>query len=112
MTVMMAGEIKESALKELLLASSINGATVFGQHGGFGVCIKCGSHDKMLITARGGERMFGSLDTAMQFLRRLGVLKFEVDASAFEPALLRSPRPDRSEAMKNTKTKPTQSDLW
>jgi hypothetical protein len=105
-------EIKEAALKELVDASSINGATVRGQHGGFAVCIKCGSNDKTLVTARGRARLFGSLDTAMGFLRRLGVFRFEVDASAYERALLRSPRPDRAEALKHTKTKLIQSKLW
>ncbi|QDZ29569.1 hypothetical protein [Noviherbaspirillum sp. UKPF54] len=108
----MGDEIKEAALKELAEASSINGVLVYGQHGGFGLRVKCGSTDKMLITAKGTARLFGSLDSAMEFLRRMEIFRFEVDASTYKRALLRSPRPDRAEALKQTRTRPTQSQLW
>lgn len=108
----MTFEIKEASLKELVAANSINGAVVIGQYRGFGISIRCGDNYKTLMTARGIARLFGSLDSAMAFLRRLGISRFEVDSTEYERALLRSPRPDRAKALKQTKTKLTQSKLW
>jgi hypothetical protein len=106
------GEIREAALKALIEANSISGASVYGQRGGFEVRIVCGPYSKTLVAARGGIRLFGSLDTAMAFLRRLGVFCFDVDTTTYEEALLRKPRPDRAAALRQTKTKLKQSDLW
>lgn len=103
--------IKEPALRELVAASVVRSATIVGQHGGFVVTVSYGAGDKTLATTRGGIRLFATLDTAGTFVRGLGLPRFEVDLTQYEPARLRKPRPDRAEALKRTRTKMQQSKL-
>lgn len=103
--------IKEPALRELVAASAVRSAMIVGQHGGFVVTVSYGSNERTLATTRGGIRIFVTLDTAGAFVRALGLPRFEVDLSQYEPARLRKPRPDRAEALKRTRTKMQQSKL-
>lgn len=103
--------IKEPALRELVAASAVRSATITGQHGGFVVTVSYGSGDRTLATTRGGIRLFATLDTAGAFVRGLGLPRFEVDLTQYEPARLRKPRPDRAEALKRTRTKMRQPKL-
>jgi len=100
--------IKEITLRELVEASSVRSACVVGQPGGFAVTVRYGEAEKMLASSRGDFRRFASLNTAAEFLRKLGIMKFEVDATNYEPGRLRAPRPDRAEALRRTRTKPKQ----
>ena len=103
--------IKERTLRELVEANSVRSACLVGQHGGFAVTVRYGIVEKTLSNARGETRVFASLNTATEFLRRMGIVKFEVDATDYEPGRLRKPRPDRAQALKNTRTRPTQGKL-
>src|SRR5581483_6219719 len=98
--------IKEPMLRELIQTSLAIGATVTGQEKGFSVVVKIGNNGtKLLATSRGEVRLFASLDTAGQFIKNVGLSKFEVDMNGYEKGRLRKPRPDRAEAMRLTKTK-------
>lgn len=103
--------IKEITLRELAGANSIRSACVVGQKGGFAIVIRYGPIEKILSSTRGGIRLFASLNTATDFLCKLGLTKFEVDATGYEPGRLRGPRPDRAEALKKTRTTPIQQTL-
>lgn len=103
--------ISHQILKELVEAGSVRGACLVGQRGGFGVVVRYGMVERTLSSTRGQVRLFASLDTAMPYLKRLGLPRFEVDASSFEPGRLRKPRPDRAEALRKTRTRPTQQKL-
>jgi len=103
--------IKEPALRELVAASAVRSATIVGQHGGFVVTVNYGAGDRTLATTRGGIRRFATLDTAGAFVCGLGLPRFEVDLTQYEPARLRKPRPDRAEALKRTRTKMQQPKL-
>jgi len=111
--------LPESTLRELCLAGATHEIMVVGlPRGGFAVRVAYGVAgksakplDKVLATSRGGIRRFASIDTAAGFVREFGVLRFGVDMTDHEPGPVRGPRPDRAEALRKTKTKPTQGSL-
>lgn len=99
----MADMIKETTLRELVKANSINSAWLVGKTGGYVIKVKYGVTESMLATTRGEVRLF-SLENAGKFLRGIGLPRFQVDATHFEPGLIRKARPDRAEALRNTRT--------
>lgn len=103
--------IKEPVLRELIQASEAVSATVSGRERGFALLIHLGSSEKVLATSRGVVRLFASLDTACSFVKDLGLERFEVDMSGYQPGRLRSARPDRAEALRLSRTKMQQQDL-
>lgn len=103
--------IKEPALRELVADSVVRSAVIAGQHGGYVVRVSYGTAERTLATMRGGVRLFATLDTAGAFVRGLGIPRFEVDLTDYEPARLRKPRPDRAEALKKTRTRAVQANL-
>jgi hypothetical protein len=103
--------IREPVLKEVVQASGAVGASVVGKGNGFAVMIKLGTNEKTLVTSRGQVRLFASLDTAGAFMRNVGISRFEVDMNLYEPGRLRGARPDRSAALKLTRTKMQQQPL-
>lgn len=107
----MVPTIKEPILRELIAANSVRSASVIGQMGGFSVNVRYDVGERSLATARGEIRLFANLNTAVFFLRKHGLTKFEVDATNYEPARLRKARPDRAAALRKTRTKPRQTDL-
>ncbi len=102
--------IKETTLRELVDANSISSVCAVGQAGGYAISVRYGEVERLLASTRGDVRLF-SLTHAARFLRDLGLAKFEVDASSFQPGLMRKARPDRAEAMRRTRTKMQQSNL-
>jgi hypothetical protein len=103
--------ITHPTLKELIASGSVRRTVLIGQRGGFGVVVSYGEVERQLCGARGSVRLFASLDTAVPYLKKLGLSKFEVDAATFEPGRLRKARPDRAEALRHTRTKPIQAQL-
>jgi hypothetical protein len=102
--------IKESVLRELIDSHSVNSICAVGQAGGFAIAIRYSDVERLLANSRGDVRLF-SLSSAARFLQDLGFEKFEVNTSEFEPGRIRKARPDRSEAMKRTRTKMQQPSL-
>src|SRR5437867_11093352 len=95
--------ISEGTLRELLSSTSVTSTVAVGQRGGFAIVVRYGEAQRTLASRRGAPRIFASLNTATSFLQRLGLKKFEVDATEFEPGRLRKPRPDRAEALRRTR---------
>lgn len=110
---MLNPKISELTLRELAQANSLSGAIAVGQHGGFSIAVRYGMAEtqRLLATARGETRMFSNLNTLANFLRKLGITHFEVDTNNHVAARLRAARPDRSEALKRTRTKLRQAPL-
>jgi hypothetical protein len=102
--------MREQTLKELVRAGFVGSAMVVGQKGGYGVVIHHGTAQTALATSRGEARVF-TLESAARFLRQIGISKFEVDASQYEPGRIRKARPDRAEALRKTRTTPRQANL-
>jgi hypothetical protein len=103
--------ISQQALRDLIAADTGLTACLSGQRGGYRIVVQYGAVERVLCSTKQEPRIFASLDTASLFLRRLKLSKFEVDSSAFEPGRLRKARPDRAEALRRTRTKPTQGAL-
>lgn len=104
--------IKESTLKELIDAQSVRGARLVADGSGFAMVVRYGVTERALASTRGQVRLFASLNTAAEFLRRIGLSTFEVDAANYAPGRLRAPRPDRAAALARTSTKPKQAALF
>jgi hypothetical protein len=102
--------MREQTLRELVSGGFARSATVVGQRGGYGISIRHGTAESFLSTSRGEPRLF-TLETAARFLRQIGISRFEVDSSNYEPGRIRKPRPDRAEALRKTRTTPRQTTL-
>lgn len=103
--------IKEPIIRELVQASAEISARIVGRETAFTVLIRLASGEKTVVTSRGTNRLFASLDTAATFLGELGILHFEIDISHYRPGRLRAARPDRAEALRHTRTRLRQQSL-
>ncbi|MFP3586379.1 hypothetical protein SCB29_22340 [Paraburkholderia sp. SIMBA_055] len=106
----MSATVRETTLRELVMSGTVSGACATGQQGGYSIAVQCGSGVRTLATSRGDVRLF-TLERASAFLSGLGIMRFEVDATHYQPGRLRKPRPDRAEALRKTRTRPTQEPL-
>jgi hypothetical protein len=97
--------IKEATLRELVEANSILSAKAVGRVGGYSLSVRYGMTERALATSRGDLRMF-TLEAASKFLRELGLPRFEVDATDYQPGRIRKARPDRASALAATRRQP------
>ncbi|WP_244130564.1 hypothetical protein [Burkholderia latens] len=68
---------------------------------GWALSARCGAHDRFLSAKRGDVRVFRRFETLVGFLRDIGISRFDVDASTFDPdAAGRASRSDRAAALK------------
>src|SRR5688500_393299 len=88
--------LREGTLRELLGTGAVSAVRLVGGKGGFALTIHCAGIDRTLGSSRGEVRQFASLNTAVDFLRRLGIELFEVDSRSYQPGRTRKPRPDRA----------------
>ena len=102
--------MRQQTLRDLVAIGRVTSATVVGLRGGYGIAVRDGPVQRLLATSRGETRLF-TLEAATRFLRDVGLPRFEVDASNYEPGRLRKPRPDRAEALRRTRTNPHQPTL-
>jgi hypothetical protein len=109
---MSIGTIREITLRELVDANSVRLISAVGQLGGFAVAVHCGMAERFLASTRGEIRLFPNLTTLAALLRKLGISRFEVDTSNYEPGRVRPARPDRAEALKRTRTKRRQASFF
>jgi hypothetical protein len=74
---------------------------VIAQAGGWGVVIQYGMTERVLAVRRGNVRIWPKLDTLVAFLRRIGIARFQVDATGYDATAkpLRA-RVDASERMR------------
>lgn len=103
--------IREPLLRELMQMPTSVDAVVAGRERGFAVLFRVGDVDRTLATSRGSIRLFATLDTAGAFVRDLGIPRFTVDMASHRPGRLRGPRPDRAEALRQTRTRLQQQPL-
>lgn len=104
--------IRETTLRELAEANTIQSVHAIGQRSGFAVAIRYGSTERFLASTRSGVRLFPNLTTLAIFLRKIGISHFEVDTTSYEQGLVRPPRPDRAEALRQTRTRQKQGNLF
>ena len=93
--------IDHGTLSRLVEAGAVRGAHIIGQSGGWAVMVKYGMHERPLAAQRSkAVRNFRKFETLVNYLRGIGIQRFDVDAANFDPATSTTTRPDRSEALK------------
>ena len=94
--------IDHSTLARLIENGSVSSTNIVAQPGGWSIQIQQGSRQCSLAAQRSGQvRLFKRLETLVSYLQGLGISRFSVDASSYDPLQLKTyARPDRSEALK------------
>jgi hypothetical protein len=93
--------IDHATLAHLVEAGAVRGAEVIGQPGGWGVVVKYGMTERTLAVRRGQARIFRRFETVVAYLKDLGLSRYAVDASHYDPATPASgTRPDSAERLK------------
>jgi len=97
-----AATIDHATLSKLIDAGAVHGAHVVAQPQGWSLRVKYGRHERPLAAQKSRQvRTWRKLETLVNYLHGLGVARFDVDASAYDPASPpATPRPDRAEALK------------
>lgn len=95
--------IDHTTLTKLAEAGVVRSAHVVGQDGGWGIVVKYGMTERALATQRSHQvRIFRKLETLVQYLKGVGIPRFDVDAVNYDPhGVTATKRPDRAAAMKD-----------
>ena len=97
-----ANTIDHATLEHLVEAGAVRGASIVGQPGGWGVVVQYGMTERALAAKRGAVRIFRKFETLVGYLKDIGIVKYQVDASQFDPVALHVER-TRSDASKRLK---------
>lgn len=96
--------VTSAALKEVAAAGGVQEVRVVGDVGGYRVSVRYGNqHREVAARTRDGKskpRTFRTLDVVARYLRDIGVLRYQVDISLFQPT--KATRPDSAAALKST----------
>jgi hypothetical protein len=95
--------IDHATLERLIEAGAVRGASIVGQPGGWGVVIQYGTNERALAAKRGAVRVFRKFETLVGYLKGIGITRYQVDASHFDPVAHKTERirVDAAERMKN-----------
>lgn len=95
--------IDHSTLTKLAEAGVVRSAHVVGQAGGWGILVKYGMTERALAASRSQQvRIFRKLETLVDYLKGIGIPRFDVDAVNYDPhSATAYKRPDRAAAMKD-----------
>ena len=94
--------IDHVTLERLVEAGAVRGANIVGQPGGWGVVIQYGMTERALAARRGAVRIFRKFETLVSYLKDMGISRYQVDASQFDPVVLKTER-KRSDAAERLK---------
>lgn len=93
--------IDHTTLTKLAEAGVVRSARVVGQQGGWAILVKYGKTERTLAAQRSQQlRIFRKLETLVEYLKGIGIARFDVDAVNFDPGNSIK-RPDRAAAMKD-----------
>jgi PaaA2-like antitoxin len=93
--------IDHITLSKLAEAGVVRSAHVVGQAGGWGVLVKYGMTERALASRRQQVRIFRRLETLVEYLKGIGIPRFDVDAVNYDPEGENVyTRPDLSSSMK------------
>lgn len=94
--------IDHATLARLVEAGAVRGANVVGLPGGWGVVVQYGMTERALAAKRGAVRLFRHFETLANYLRGIGIVRYQVDASHFDVAAgaTERRRDDAAERMK------------
>jgi hypothetical protein len=110
---MMAETIDHTTLSKLAEAGLVRSAHVVGQDGGWGITVKYGANERALAAQRSQKvRIFRKLETLVEYLKGIGILRFEVDTVNYAPrSVTATKRADRAAAMKDVHA-PAEYNKW
>jgi len=96
--------IDHSTLLKLTEAGAVQSAHVVGKAGGWGISVRYGKKEFALETQRSHQlRLFRKLETLVQYLKGIGIFRFEIDTMNYDPTnpgTVRT-RPDSAAKMKS-----------
>lgn len=94
--------IDHAALKNLAEAGVVCSAHVVGTVGGWGILVKYGMTERVLAAQRSQQvRIFRKLETLVEYLKGVGIVRFDVDALNYDPDSVAAAKPpDRAPAIK------------
>lgn len=84
--------IDQTSLIHLIEAGLVKGALIVGQPGGWGIVIQYGVTERALAAKRGARRNFARFETLVGYLRKMGIAKFAVDATLYDPVTVKAER--------------------
>lgn len=90
----MTSPLKPESFRDLVISGAVKSATILGRKGGYAVLAGIGREQRPLGTRQGTVRTFSTADTAIKWLRGLGVYHAQLDTTHLEEGSLRPPRPD------------------
>lgn len=96
--------IDHTTLSKLAEAGVVRSAHVIGQAGGWGILVKYGMTERALAAQRSHQvRIFRKLETLVNYLKGVGIARFDVDAANYEHDSLDATRsrPDSAAQMKS-----------
>ncbi|CUI05475.1 Prevent host death protein, Phd antitoxin [Janthinobacterium sp. CG23_2] len=95
--------IDHTTLIKLAEAGVVRSAHAVGQAGGWGILVKYGMTERALAAQRSQQvRIFRKLETLVEYLKGVGIARFDVDAVNYDPrSITATRRPDRAAAMKD-----------
>lgn len=95
--------IDHTTLIKLAEAGVVRSAHVIGRDGGWGVLVRYGMTERLLAAQRSQQvRIFRKLETLVEYLKGVGIPRFDVDAENYDPHTTTAvKRPDRAAAMKD-----------
>jgi hypothetical protein len=110
---MNAKTIDHRTLSHLLEAGAIRTVTAVGQGDRWALVVHYGSVDKTVKSVNSHQiRTWAKLDSLVKYLRKLGIRKFDTDATNFDPDQISTrKRPDKSEALKQAHSA-AEHDKW
>jgi hypothetical protein len=94
--------IDGKAVRSMVEAQAILGATILGQPGGWAVLVRFGAAERAVAAQRAHTpRLWRNLNSAAAYVRDdLGVARFEVDTLNHQPDAVVRRRPDQSQALR------------
>ena len=95
--------IDQITLAHLIEAGAVRGASIIGQPGGWGVVIQYGMTERVLAAKRGAVRNFARFETLVGYLKKMGIAKYQVDATQYDPVTIKEERfrKDAAERMRH-----------
>ena len=87
-----ADTIDRTTLEHLVEAGAIRGASIVGQPGGWGVVFQYGLTERVLAARRGAIRNYRKFETLVDYLKSIGIAKYQVDATGYAPVVPASDR--------------------
>ncbi len=100
---MSIGSVSHSTLLHLTDAGVVSSAIASAKGDIWTLIVVCGDKNKIMMAKNSGKpRIWRKLDTLAKYLKSVGIEKFEIDATSYNPDQKSLRRPDSSATLKKT----------